>query len=110
MIMFCYQMVCPLDIFGFSGPFLLVKGQTAVLLSPPVHMHGGLLCVAFCPSVCLSVCPSVCLPVCAKILEKKSLEKNSYLRNNRSRSKVKVTFNVKEKAGGLRPMSSCFIP
>ncbi len=24
-------------------------------LSPPVLMHGGLLCVAFCPSVCLSV-------------------------------------------------------
>ncbi len=32
-------------------------------LSPPVLMHGGLLCVTFrlsiCPSVCLSVCPSV---------------------------------------------------
>ncbi len=39
------------------------------LLSPPVLMHGGLLCVAFCPSVC------------AQILEKESLEKNSYLRN-----------------------------
>ncbi len=25
-------------------------------LSPPVHMHGGLVCIAFCLSVCLSVC------------------------------------------------------
>ncbi len=25
------------------------------LLSTPVHMHGGLLCIAFCLSVCLSV-------------------------------------------------------
>ncbi len=50
-------------------------------------MHGGLLSVTFCPSVCLSVC--------AKILEKKS--------------KVKVTINVKEKAGGLTPTSSCFV-
>ena len=33
------------------------------LLSPPVLIHGGLLYVAFCPSVCLSVCPSVCLSV-----------------------------------------------
>ncbi len=28
--------------------------------------------------------------------------------HKRSRSKVKVTINVKEKAGGLTPMSSCF--
>ncbi len=68
------------------------------------------------------------LSVCAKILEKKSLEKNLYLRNRltygcqilsrskvtsgqgqRSRSKVKVTINVKEKAGGLTPTSSSFI-
>ena len=27
----------------------------------------------------------------------------------KSGSKVKVTFNVKEKAGGRKPMSSCFI-
>ncbi len=31
-----------------------------VLLSTPVLMHGGLICIAFCPSVCLSVCLSVC--------------------------------------------------
>ncbi len=63
------------------------------------------------------------------MLEKKSLEKNLYLRNRltlgdqilygggcgprvqgqRSGSKVKVTINVKEKAGGLTPTSSCFI-
>ncbi len=29
--------------------------------------------------------------------------------HKRSRSKVKVTINVKEKAGGLTPTSSCFI-
>ncbi len=29
--------------------------------------------------------------------------------HKRSRSKVKVTINVKVKAGGLAPMSSCFI-
>ncbi len=29
--------------------------------------------------------------------------------HKRSRSKIKVTINVREKAGGLRPMSSCFI-
>ncbi len=53
-------------------------------LSPPVPMHGGLLCVAFC----LSVRPSVrlCkLPEQKSLekmpLEKKSLEKNSYLSN-----------------------------
>ncbi len=33
-------------------------------LSPPVLMHGGLLCVAFCLSVCPSVRLSVCLSVC----------------------------------------------
>ncbi len=49
-------------------------------LSPPVLMHGGLLCVAFR----LSVCPSVCLSLYQKSLdnnslEKKLLEKNSYL-------------------------------
>ncbi len=32
-------------------------------LSPPVPMHGGLLCVAFC----LSVCPSVRLSVCPSV-------------------------------------------
>ncbi len=26
-----------------------------IFLSPPVRMHGGLLCIAFCLSVCLSV-------------------------------------------------------
>ncbi len=41
-------------------------------------MHGGLLGVAFCPSVC----PSVRLSVRpGQILEKRSLEKKSYLRN-----------------------------
>ncbi len=48
-------------------------------LSPPVLMHGGLLGVAFCPSVCLSVRLSV-RP--GQILEKNSLEKKSYLRNH----------------------------
>ncbi len=77
-------------------------------------------------SVRLSVRPGL-------ILENKSLEKKSYLRNcltqghqtlcidvikrskvkrlkvkghKRSRSKVNVAINVKEKAGGLRPTSS----
>ncbi len=27
-----------------------------ILLSPPVHMHGGLLCIAFCMYVCMYVC------------------------------------------------------
>ena len=48
-------------------------------LSPPVLMHGGLLCIAFCLSVCLSVrlsvCPSVrlsvCLSVCLSVTRKK---------------------------------------
>ncbi len=30
-------------------------------LSPPVLMHGGLLCVAFCPSVCLVNCFAISL-------------------------------------------------
>ena len=47
------------------------KLKYTIFLSPPVLMHGGLLCVAICPSVC----PSVCLSICAKILEKKSLKK-----------------------------------
>ena len=33
---------------------LLERGMW-LFLSTPVHMHGGLLCVAFCLSVCLSV-------------------------------------------------------
>ncbi len=91
----------------------------SAFLSPPVLMHGGLLGIAFCPSVCPSIRPSV-RP--GQILEKSSLEKNSYPRKVKSvkvkghkrsrskvRSKVKVTMNVKEKAGGLMPTSSCFI-
>ncbi len=26
--------------------------QNIVLLSPPVHMHGGLICITFCLDVC----------------------------------------------------------
>ncbi len=109
---------------------IIVMKQLHVVVSPPVLMHGGLLCVAFCPSVCL--CQNT---------RKKVTRKNSYLRNRltqshqiyfilcidvikrskvkrvkvtrgqgqRSRSKVKVTINVTEKAGGHRPTSSCFI-
>ncbi len=40
------------------------------LLSPPVLMHGGLLCIAFRLSVCLSV-------TIPKSLDNHSLEKNS---------------------------------
>ncbi len=46
-------------------------------LSPPVLMHGGLLCVAFRLSVCLSVRLSVCLWLYQKSLDNNSLEKNS---------------------------------
>ena len=40
-----------------------------MFLSPPVLMHGGLLCTAFCPSVC----------------GKNSLEKNHILKSMRPR-------------------------
>ncbi len=71
--------------------------SSAFFLSPHVLMHGGLLCVAFCPSV------SLCQNTRKKVTRKK------FKGHKRSRSKVKVTINVNEKAGGLRPTSSCFI-
>ncbi len=39
------------------------------LLSTPGLLHGGLIWIAFCPSVCLSVCPSVTGP---KLLDQNS--------------------------------------
>ena len=55
-----------------SGNWLVRKRPLIYLfLSPPVVMHGGLLCIAFC----LSVCPSVCLLLYQKSLDKNTLEK-----------------------------------
>ncbi len=80
-------------------------------------MHGGLLGVAFCPSVCLSVCPSVYLCVCPSVTRKKVTRKNSYLRNrltkghyivyqHNSTELLRVTHaNLKV---GLLPTSSSF--
>ncbi len=67
-------------------------------MSPPVLIHCRLLGVAFC----LSARPSV------TNTRKKSLEKK-IKDHKRSRSKVRFTINVKEKAGGLTPTSSCFL-
>ncbi len=59
-------------------------------------------------SVGLSVRLSVTRP---KLLEKKGQGRHvkKTLGHKRSGSKIKVTINVKEKAGGLRSTSSCFI-
>ncbi len=77
--------------------------------------HGGLLSVAFCPSVRL------CQNTRKKVTRKKIISQEPFdlwspnfvkvkgHKRPRSGSKVKVTINVKEKAGGLMPTSSCFI-
>ncbi len=51
-----------IGIHGDSSQFFITSGGILVdiyfndlyfsfFLSPPVHMHGGLICIAFCPSI-----------------------------------------------------------
>ena len=46
------DIVWPFAWYLYPNRFMLGRKQ---FLSPPVHMHGGLLCIIFCMYVCLSV-------------------------------------------------------
>ncbi len=88
-------LVCNLriDMWTFRPQQTRIDGKTQTwvhrkFLSPPVLMHGGLLGVAFCPSVRPSVCPSV-----TNTRKKVTKKKKSYLRNHLAVTKFCMVMN-----------------
>ncbi len=47
--------------------------------------------------------------LCIDVIKRSKVKRVKVKGHKRSRSKVNVTINVKEKAGGLRPTTSCFL-